>query len=130
MRENKIWNPDTVAGPFGTYSLCCDVPAGARLLSVAGQVGVMPDGTLADGVEAQSEWALRNIVAILAANDMQPTNIIKLGIFLLDPAHVPVYRGARQKVLGDIQPPGTLLVVAGLANPNWLVELEAYAAKV
>ena len=125
----KLWNPPTVAAPFASYTHCAEVQAGERLLYVAGQVGAMPDGTMANGIEAQAEQALRNIVAILEANDMQAENIVKMATFPIRADFVEAYRDAREKVLGDVKPPNTLLVVHALANPEWLIEIEACAAK-
>ena len=42
---------------------------------------------------------------------------------------LPGYRAARMKVMGDVHPPNTYLVVAGLAQPEWLIEIDAFAAK-
>ncbi len=125
----KLWNPPSVAAPFGNYTQCSEVQAGERLLYMAGQVGVMPDGTMANGIEAQAEQALRNIAAILDANDMGPKNIVKLATFPIRTDFIKGYAEARAKVLGDIKPPNTLLVVHALGNPEWLIEIEAYAAK-
>ncbi len=125
----RLWNPPSVAPPFGKYSQCAEVEAGARLLYVAGQVGVRPDGTLAQGIDAQAEQALANIVAILAANDMGPEHIVKLTTCPIRADFVTPYREARARVLGEHEPPNTLLVVHSLANPEWLIEIEAVAAR-
>jgi enamine deaminase RidA (YjgF/YER057c/UK114 family) len=66
----KLWNPPNVAAPFGNYTQCSEVQAGERLLYISGQLCIMPDGTMAYGIEARAEQALRNIVAILDANDI------------------------------------------------------------
>ena len=63
------------------------------------------------------------------ANGMDWDNLIKLGIFLTDRSFVPVYREVRARMLGDVAPPSTLVVVSGLADERWLVEVDAYAAK-
>ena len=58
--------PDTVTAPFGPYSHAVEVPEGSRLLYISGEVGVLPDGTVPEGIEAQAEACWRNIIAILA----------------------------------------------------------------
>jgi enamine deaminase RidA (YjgF/YER057c/UK114 family) len=55
---------------------------------------------------------------------------VKLLICLTDRAYVPSWRAARAKVLGDYKATATLLVVAGLVAPEYLVEVDAWAAKV
>src|ERR1700693_2435462 len=58
--------PASVAAPFGPYSHAVEVPEGSRLLYISGEVGVLPDGTVPETIEAQAEVCWRNIVAILA----------------------------------------------------------------
>ena len=127
---NKTWNPETLAAPLGSYSHCCEIPAGARILHIAGQVGVSPDGALMDGFEAQAEQTLRNIISILKANTMGPEDITKFGTYIVSREDLSLYSEIRNKVLGKIRPPGTLLVVSSLATAEMLIEVEAYAAKI
>ena len=127
---NRTWNPGTVAPPFAAYSLCSHIPNNSTLLTIAGQVGVMPDGTLAQGIEAQCEWALKNVLEVLQANGMRAQDLVKLGTYLTDRDQLAAYRRVRQTILGDhVVPPSTLVIVSGLADPAWLVEVEAYAAR-
>ena len=58
--------PDTVAKPFGPYSHAVEVPEGSRLLYISGEVGVLRDGTVPKGIEAQAEACWRDLIAILA----------------------------------------------------------------
>jgi enamine deaminase RidA (YjgF/YER057c/UK114 family) len=120
-------NPPAVAAPIGAYSHLAVTPPGASLLVVAGQIGNRQDGSVVEGVEAQYEQALRNIVAILASAGAEPKHLIKLTTFLTQPL-APERAGAiRRQVLGAVTPPSTLVYVAGLARPGLLVEVEATA---
>ena len=125
----KIYNPDGVTAPQAAYSHAALVPAGAELLVIAGQLGIDPDGNLGDGIEEQAERAFRNIETILAAEGMTPANIVRLQTFLTDRAYRGPAGEARQRVFGDAKPPSTLLIVAGLAAPEFLIEVEAMAAR-
>lgn len=125
----KIYNPDGVIAPAAAYSHAALVPAGTELLVIAGQLGFDPDGNLGDGIEEQAERAFRNIETILAAEGMTPANIIRLQTFLTDRAYRGPAGEARQRVFGDAKPPSTLLIVAGLAAPEFLIEVEAMAAR-
>ena len=119
-----LHNPDTVvAPPF--YSQAAEVGPGKRWLHISGQVGAAPDGTLADGFEAQSDQVWRNIAALLAAADMME-NLVIVRALLVDRAHSPTGRWDRH--LGGQQAASTLLIVAGLADERWLIEIEALAA--
>jgi 2-iminobutanoate/2-iminopropanoate deaminase len=126
----KRHNPKTVHPPAGKYTHGVEAPAGARLLYVSGQVGAKPDGSTAAGDAAQCEQAWANVKNVLAAAGMDPGDIVKVNAYITRTDLIPVYRAARDKVLGDIAPPAsTLVVVSALANPTWIVEVECVAAK-
>jgi len=121
-------NPGSVAPPFARYSHGVEAPAAARWLHLAGQVGVRPDGTMAEGAEAQSEQAFANILEILQHAGMSKHDLVKITVFLIDREHLEAYRRARDRMLLPAEPASTLLFVVGLARPDFLVEIEAIAA--
>lgn len=125
----KAYNPDAVAAPASAYSHGMEVPANARWLYVSGQVGVRPDGTLAEGFEAQAEQALANMMAILAEAGMGAADLVRVNAYVTDAAHVKLIREIRARHFGESKPASTLVVVAALAAPDWLFEVEAVAAK-
>jgi enamine deaminase RidA (YjgF/YER057c/UK114 family) len=55
------------------------------------------------------------------------TNIVKTTVFLTDRALLSAFRAARGAVFGDHAPASTLLFIAGLADPRFMVEIEAEA---
>jgi enamine deaminase RidA (YjgF/YER057c/UK114 family) len=120
-------NPDGVHTPGSRYSHAVLIEGGGRRLVISGQIGVAPDGTILSGGEAQIDQALANLVAILKAHGMAPGNIVKLGVFLTDRALIPVWRARREGFLGTHAPASTLLLVAGLADPRFVFEIEAEA---
>jgi len=125
----KSHSPATVAKEQGSYTHAIEIAANARWLHISGQVGVGPDGVTGQGIEAQSDLVFRNIVALLADAGMAFADIVKLTIYVTDPRHIPAVRTARDRVRGDHKPASTLVVVSALASPEWMVEVEAVAAK-
>jgi len=124
-------NPSVIAPPVGAYSHSVQIPANARWLSIAGQAGIRPDGTLADGFEAQHDQIWQNTLAILEAAGMSVEDIVHLNVYSTDPAGLKYLSVHRKKYLNpNHTPTSTWVVVSGLANPAWLVEMEAIAAKV
>jgi enamine deaminase RidA (YjgF/YER057c/UK114 family) len=91
--------PGTVAAPFGPYSHAVEVPEGSRLLYISGEVGVLPDGTVPDGIEAQAEACWRNIIAILADASMAVGDLVKITTYLVRPEDVAAAGAARAKAL-------------------------------
>jgi enamine deaminase RidA (YjgF/YER057c/UK114 family) len=125
---HKIHNPSSVAKP-GSYHHGVEVAANARWLYVSGQLGMTPDGKLREGTAAQAEQAWANILNILKAAGMGAEDLVKITTFITNPADVAVVRTAREKALGNVRAASTLLVVQGLASPEYRVEIEASAAK-
>lgn len=121
-------NPVSVAPPFSPYSHAVEVPPDARWLAISGQVGVRPDGTLDKEPQAQMEQTWRNLLAVLQAANMTAHDLVKVTAYLTRPDEVGLYREVRDTLLDGAQPASTLIIVAGLAHPDWLVEIEAVAA--
>jgi enamine deaminase RidA (YjgF/YER057c/UK114 family) len=120
-------NPPAVRAPTG-YTHAIEIRNPERWLVISGQVGVAPDGTVPTTGEGQITQALANLRAVLVANNMDVTNIVKTTVFLTDRGLLPAFRSARGAVLGDHAPASTLLFVTGLADPRFVVEIEAEAA--
>jgi len=126
----KIHNPDTIAPPASIYSHAIEVPPNARWLYLAGQVGAKPDGAMAQGFEAQCKQTWENLIAVLAAADMGIPDLVRVNGYITDTSQVAAFREIRIPYLGDTRTSFTLVVVAALASPEWLVEIDAVAAKV
>ena len=126
----KTSNPPTIAAPAGFYSHSIEIPANARWLITAGQVGVRPDGTLPEDFEAQHDLVWQNTVAILNDAGFGVEDIVRLNVYSTDPAGLPFLTEHRKKYLNpNHTPTSTWVVVSQLANPNWKVEMETIAAK-
>lgn len=127
---NQAKNPDNVHPPLGSYSHTIEVPSNARWLVISGQVGMDSKGRIVQGISAQSERALRNVLACLRANKMNKRDLVKTTTYITDARFVMAFRDARRKVFGDdCAPTSTLVVIDALASPELLVEVEAWAAK-
>ena len=127
----KRHNPATVVEAFGGgYSQALEIPPGARLLFTAGQVGMAPDGTTADGFAAQADQTWANVLALLAEGGMGVEDIVKITGYIVGHENFPAYAAARKKALGGVRPSSTAIIVPALALPEWLVEIEAVAAKI
>jgi enamine deaminase RidA (YjgF/YER057c/UK114 family) len=68
------------------------------------------------------------VLSVLEAAGMGPRDLVKVTTFLIDRADLPTARTVRERMLQGAAPASTLLFVAGLASPEWLVEIEATAA--
>jgi enamine deaminase RidA (YjgF/YER057c/UK114 family) len=119
-------NPPAVREPTG-YTHAIQITGEARRLIISGQVGMAPDGSVPSSPEGQIAQAFANLRAVLSANGMTIENIVKTTVFLTDRGLLPALRSSRSAVFGEHAPASTLLFVAGLADPRWVVEIEAEA---
>jgi enamine deaminase RidA (YjgF/YER057c/UK114 family) len=106
------------------------VGRGNRLIFVSGQVGVDAQGELvAPDLEAQARQAYANVRTALAAAGAGAPDVAKLTTLVVGYRQelLAVVTAARQEVLGDHLPASTLVGVAGLARPEYLIEVEAMA---
>lgn len=101
------------------------IPAGPTLY-VGGQNGTDSAGVLLDGLEAQTEQAMRNVLAVLAGANAGPEHVAKLTIYLAMGVDPGAAYAATRSVWGDHRTAVTVLSVTP-ARPGALVEVEAVA---
>lgn len=122
-------DPAGLHPPLGAYTHAIAVPAGARTLYVSGQVGVRPDGSIGRGVIDQAEQAFRNLGVVLSANGFGFGDLVKLTTYIVQGQSGADVFGVRRSYLGTHRPTATAVYVTDLFAPEWLVEIEAVAAR-
>jgi enamine deaminase RidA (YjgF/YER057c/UK114 family) len=99
---------------------------GPRIL-VSGTAPVWPDGSCDPDPENQARRCLAIILAALAELGARPTDVVRTRTYLVDRADWEAIGRVHGEVFGEIRPASTMLVVAGLLDPLWRVEIEAEA---
>ena len=123
--------PPGIHPPFARYAHGVEVPAGARLAVCSGQLGISEAAEVPDAVEAQATLCFQAIAAILAEAGMGFGDVVRINAFVTGREHLKGYMAARDRAFADHPPPAsTLMIVSGFARPEFLVEIEALAAKV
>ena len=129
-RLRKFNTRDTYPEQSLDNDLCQVVVAKGRTVFVRGQVGQDLDTAVNVGIGdagAQAEQAMRNIHQLLSEAGGSLAHVCKITIYLTDPRfREPVYRVVGRWLKG-VYPVSTGVVVAGLARPEWLVELDVIA---
>jgi 2-iminobutanoate/2-iminopropanoate deaminase len=101
------------------------------LIFVAGQVAIDPQGKLVGpgDIRGQTEQVFRNLTEVLLAAGSRMENVGKLTVLTTRIEHRVVIHEIRSRIFGAIGhfPASTLAIVSSLANPDWLVEIEAVA---
>lgn len=126
----KSHTPDNIAPPFSEYHHGMEAPAGARLLYISGQIGIRPDRVIPGTIEEQCEAAWLNVFRVLESAGMGPEDLLRVNQYFVRDDDLEVVRKMRVKMTGSLYTGSTLLRVASLASPEWLIEIEATAAKV
>jgi len=126
MQTRKINAPD-VQVPTTGYSQALEVKEHSRVLFISGQTPTGLDGKAPEGFAAQCRLAWKNIEAQLKAAGMTLDNIVMHRTYLADRAHRLENRTIRNEVLRGREPALTV-VIAGIFDEAWLLEIEAVAA--
>jgi enamine deaminase RidA (YjgF/YER057c/UK114 family) len=99
-----------------------------RHVAVAGTAPVMPDG--ADpppDAHGQAARCLEIVLRALESAGAAREDVIRTRIFATSAGDWDEIARAHGEVFGDVRPASTFVVVAGLLDPRWRVELEADA---
>ncbi|MFI4985871.1 MAG: RidA family protein [Alphaproteobacteria bacterium] len=121
-------NPPSVPKPPSRHAQAVESASGLRWLHMSGQIGLDAGGKLAATDEGQHEQVWRNILSLMAAAGMAPHHLVKATAYVTSADQVAHYRTVRDRVLNGVEIASTLVIVAALANPAWVVEIEAVAA--
>ena len=108
------------------YVHALEVRGIARMLFVAGTMGLDADGVAGASLEAQLDLVWSNIRTILASADMTLDNVVRVTSYLRDVSYAEVSGEARVAALGGRVVPTTAIVVETLVE-DWLVEIEVVA---
>ena len=123
-------NPDGMSKPLANYSHVVTAEGAQKLVFCAGQVAADADGNVLppDDFDAQARLVMENLTKALAAGGAKIADVTKITIYIVNPHDVPKARNILKTWFAGHAPGSTLCILRGLANPNFLVEIEAIAA--
>jgi enamine deaminase RidA (YjgF/YER057c/UK114 family) len=102
------------------------IRVGDRVL-VAGTAPIRADGEVDEDAEAQARTCLEIIDAALIESGASLADVVRTRMYLTDAADAESVGVAHAHFFGDVRPAATMVVVAGLIDPRWKVEIEAEA---
>lgn len=94
---------------------------------VAGTAPVWPSGEVDPDPEVQATQCWHIITEALAALGASPADVVRTRMYLVDAADWEAVGRAHGRVFRHVRPASTMVVVAGLLDPRWKVEIEAEA---
>ncbi|REK10982.1 MAG: RidA family protein [Actinobacteria bacterium] len=94
---------------------------------VAGTAPIWPDGEVDPDPGAQAARCLEIIGQALEDAGASFENVVRTRTYLTDAAHWEAVAAEHGRVFATVRPASTMVVVAGLLDPRWLIEMEAEA---
>jgi enamine deaminase RidA (YjgF/YER057c/UK114 family) len=94
---------------------------------VSGTAPIWPDGSCDPDPEVQAKRCLEIILTALREAGAGPEHVVRTRMYLTDEAYADAVGRAHGEIFGDVKRASTMIVVAGLLDPRWKVEIEAEA---
>jgi 2-iminobutanoate/2-iminopropanoate deaminase len=127
MSQTRFINPPALRKPPG-YTHVVEVTAPARIVYIAGQLGVDGDDKVVGDFRRQAVQTFENLKTALAAVGAQFRHVVKFNNYLVDRVHLPTFREVRDGYLAENdRPASTTIAISGLAREGALIEIEAVA---
>jgi enamine deaminase RidA (YjgF/YER057c/UK114 family) len=112
----------------GGYSQAVSVAGATELLFISGQIPVDRSGAVPPDFATQCRQVWANVLAQVSEAGMTSTNLVKVTTFLADRSNADENRAIRSEVLGN-HAPALTVVITGIFDEGWLLEIEAVAAR-
>jgi len=123
VKRQRVASPSPYEASIG-FSRA--VRVGDRVV-VSGTAPIWPDGGCDPDPEVQAQRCLEIILAALAEAGARPSDVVRTRMFITDRADADAVGRAHGAAFADARPAASMVVVAGLLDPRWRVEIEAEA---
>jgi enamine deaminase RidA (YjgF/YER057c/UK114 family) len=125
---NIAINAPEAPQPAGGYSQAVEVRDATRLLYISGQIPEAATGEVPADFGAQARLVWSHLLAQLTAADLSVNHLVKVTTYLASRDFADRNAEVRREVLGQ-HAPALTVVIAGIYDPRWLLEIEAIAAE-
>lgn len=124
----KVIQPKTLSDPRPRYSQGILTRSG-KLLFIAGQTASDSDGKVVGkgNIEKQADQVFKNLGAVLQAAGGSFDNLVMTTTYIVDRKYREGYNEVRRRQYKKNPPTSTLVVVKGLAHPDYLIEISGIA---
>lgn len=120
--------PSELSSPAANYAHARLTSGAARWLHTSGVVPIAFDGTVPETVVGQAEVIWGNIAAMLRDAEMSPADVVSVTTYITPGLELGPVMAVRDSALDGNLAASTLVVVAELARPEWLMEISVIAA--
>ncbi len=94
------------------------------IVAISGTAPVWPDGEVDPDPAVQARRCWEIALAALAELGGRPEDVIRTRQYVVDPADADAVGAVHGEIFGKVRPASTMVVVAGLLDPRWRVEME------
>ena len=108
------------------FGFCRALRTGDRVL-VAGTAPIWPDGSCDPDAGVQARRCYEIILGALADLGAEPRHVVRTRVYITDASHTEAVGNAHGEVFVETPPVNSMVVVAGLVDERWKVEIEAEA---
>jgi 2-iminobutanoate/2-iminopropanoate deaminase len=126
--HHRIVNPPSISAPAANYAHARATTGATRWLHTSGVVPIAPDGSVPIDLVAQAEVIWSNIAAMLTDAAMVAADIVSVTTYATPGHDLGPIMDVRDRVLDGGLAASTLVIVAELARPEWLMEISVIAA--
>jgi enamine deaminase RidA (YjgF/YER057c/UK114 family) len=109
-----------------TIGFCRAMRVGDRVL-VAGTAPIWPDGSCDPDPQVQARRCFEIILEAMRQLGGEARHLVRTRMFLTDASYAEAVGAAHGEVFAEVRPVATMVVIAGLLDPRWKVEIEAEA---
>ena len=122
------FDPPGVIVPFGIFSNAAWQPPG-RVLHIAGQVAWDEDGAIIGkgDIKAQTRQVVRNVKGIVESAGGTIDDIVTVKVYVVEMSGLKDIHEVRKEYFSEPYPASTLVQVAGLVDPELMIEMDAIA---
>jgi 2-iminobutanoate/2-iminopropanoate deaminase len=124
----RFFSSDKAPSPGGGYSQAVELIQVGKVVIVSGQIPVTVTDEVPVGFDAQCRLVWANVHAQLEAVGLDFPDIVKVTTYLGSREHTEPNSLIRREILGNLQPTLTV-IIAGIYDPAWLLEIEVIAAR-
>ena len=125
---HRTITPADVSAPAAHYAHARLTSGASRWLHTSGVVPIALDGTVPAGLVEQAEVVWANIASMLRDADMAPEDVVSVTTYVTPGHDLAPIMVVRDRALGGSLAASTLVIVAELARPEWLIEVSIIAA--
>ena len=124
----KVIQPKALSDPRPRYSQGI-LAEGGKLLFVAGQTASDKDGNVVGkgDIETQTAQVFKNLSAVLEEAGGSLDNLVMTTTYITDRKYREGYNRVRRQYYKKNSPTSTLVIVTGLAHPDYLIEINGIA---